>query len=101
YGFGGVIGVLLATLNIWRKITPSRMLISWFLVITFFAALGIYKNLSGDTRLYYAFSLRSLSELNEMLIALSALLFTWLNMRKHQFAGRVKSAATIAGVQHH
>lgn len=90
YGLGGVFGVWLFARNmwIWRKITPPEMLLTWFLAITFFAALGIYKNLSGDTTLYYAFSLRHLSELNEMLIGLSSLLFIWLNMRRFNIALR-------------
>jgi hypothetical protein len=66
----------------------------WFLVITFFAALGIYKNLSGDTRLSSAFSLRRVSELNEMLIGLSAVLFVWLNARRFS---RVWSDASSDG----
>ncbi len=86
FGLGGLLGVWLSSRNIWRKITPPQILLTWFLVITFFAALGIYKNVSGDTRLYDLFSLRHLSELNEMLIGLSAFLFIWLNMRRFRQA---------------
>lgn len=82
FGFGGLVGVWLYSRNILRKIAPSPLLLTWFLVITFFAVLGIYKNLSGDTRLYYYFLLRPLSEMNEMLIGLAAFLFVWLNMRR-------------------
>lgn len=92
FGFGGLIGVLMSLRNIWSKITPSELLVTWFLVIAFFGALGIYKNISGDTRLYYALSLRSLSELNEMLIGLSSLFFIWLNMRRFELTRSVKIA---------
>jgi hypothetical protein len=93
FGIGGLVGVILSLRNIWSKITPSEILVTWFLVIAFFAALGIYKNFSGDTRLYYAFSLRSLSELNEMLIGLSSLFYIWLNMRRFRFMRTVQSSA--------
>lgn len=94
FGLGGLLGVWLFCQSIWwSKITPSHILLTWFLVITFFAALGVFKNLSGYTRLYYAFSLRDLSELNEMLIGLSAFLFIWLNMRRLQYAHAMKSSA--------
>ena len=86
FGLGGLAGVWLSSRNMWSKITPPVILVSWFMVIAFFGALGIYKNLSGDTTLYYAFSLRSLSELNEMLIGLSSLLFIWMNMRRFGLA---------------
>ena len=98
FGLGGLFGVWLFSRNIWLKIAPSPVLLTWFLVITFFAALGIYKNLSGDTRLYYAFLLRDLSEMNEMLIGLSSLLYTWLNMRRLQFKGRDKHAMKSSAV---
>lgn len=101
FGLGGLIGVWFTSRNILSKITPSEMLLTWFLVITFFAVLGIYKNLSGDTRLYYAFSLRSLSELNEMLIGLSSYIFIRLNMRKFQYADSMKPVAGTPGLQHH
>lgn len=100
FGLGGLIGVWFATKGILGKISPSEMLFTWFLVITFFAVLGIYKNLSGDTRLYYAFSLRSLSEMNEMLIGLSSYVYIKLNMRKFQYAGSIKHAAGTPGLQH-
>ena len=100
YGLGGLLGVLFSVRNIWSKITPPEMLVSWFLVITFFAALGIYKNLTGDTRLYYGFSLRSLSELNEMLIGLSSLVFIWLNMRRFEFVRTTRSATRLMSYQH-
>lgn len=93
YGLGGLLGVWLSLrYNWWRKITPSPVLLTWFVVITFFATLGVVKNLTGYTGLYYAFSLRDLSELNEMLIGLSSFLFIWLQMRKLQLEHAMKSS---------
>jgi len=84
FGFGGLVGVSLAHRETFRRIAPPTILLSYFLVITFFSTLGMYKDVTDDRRLYNAFSLRPLSELNEMLTGLSATLFIWLNSRTFQ-----------------
>ncbi len=80
FGLGGFFGVLLNYFNRLNKINAPFCLISWFLIFMCWTKLDIlsdYMNFSSGV-LYASYEM---TELIELLIAISALLYLWLNFR--------------------
>lgn len=74
FGFAGLIGIWLASNPKLRKIGPPMMLLPWFAVITLHAGIDVYNDYFAIAR-QFDFNMQRTSELVELLIALSGLLY--------------------------
>jgi len=80
FGLGGLLGVWLSHRRSFRKIGAPAILSSWFVCITILAAVDLYDDFYQVQGLIYALNER-LSEVVEMMIGMTGLLFIWLNGR--------------------
>jgi hypothetical protein len=80
FGLGGILGIILSFFRSFKKISPPRILLLWFLAIAIFAVLDFYYEFhnikSKFSRLVF-----SLAETMELLVAISSCLFVWLNTK--------------------
>jgi hypothetical protein len=77
FGIGGLIGVALGSSRLLGRVAAPRVLVLWFLTEALLGTAAIHV----DTFTFneqFARCVRRLSELNELLIAISALLYVWL-----------------------
>jgi hypothetical protein len=84
FGFGGLIGVALAPLlPRLRVLFPSRLLVMWFLVIAGISAAQLYCDAVPTGPLVGPLKRLGdrLAEVVELLIAIAAVLYLWLNIR--------------------
>ena len=83
FGFGGVVGVALASLlPRLRVLFPHRALLTWFLVIAGVSAAQVYVDLAPGGPLAGPLTkLGRLAEVVEMLISVAAVLYLWINLR--------------------
>lgn len=77
FGLGGIFGVWLYSRNRLRQIAPPPVLLSWFVLIAVLAGLDL---LNDFYRIHKRFdkNIHELSEVVEMMVGFSALLFVWL-----------------------
>ena len=82
YGLGGIVGILLCSLRYYPKLGVPMILLPWFLIFVVLAGIDLYND-------YYViheqfdFLIHMLSEIVEMLIAISGFLYMLLNARAH------------------
>jgi hypothetical protein len=84
FGLGGVLGVLVSSYQRLRNIGAPVILLPWFSIIAGMAALDLYLDyfrINPELN----FTLRRTSELVEMMIGATGLLFVWLNARMLSF----------------
>jgi hypothetical protein len=81
FGLSGLFGIFLRNFPKFKKIGVPKVLISWFLMISVQASLDI---LVDFVVIYKPFDngIERLAELTELLIAGSAFLYLWMNLRK-------------------
>jgi hypothetical protein len=81
FGLSGLFGIFLRNFPKFKKIGVPKVLISWFLMISVQASLDI---LVDFIVIYKPFDngIERLAELTELLIAGSAFLYLWMNLRK-------------------
>jgi hypothetical protein len=90
FGVGGLIGVALSFVPAFNLVSAPRVLMPWFAVITLYAAADLYCDLrGGESNLAKAMDV--MSEVIELLIAMAATLFVWLNAR------RLDSSPVVSG----
>ena len=95
FGFGGVIGVMLASLlPRLRVLFPDRVLLSWFLIIAGVSAAQVYVDLAPSAPLVRPLTKVGdrLAEVVEMLISMAAVLYLWINLRIVRRTGTVATA---------
>lgn len=84
FGLGGLLGVWASSSRRLRKVGVPTILLPWFSIVTILAGVDLYND-------YYPIQaqldsgLQRLSELVEMMIGISMLLFVWLNARRLSF----------------
>ncbi len=76
FGLGGLVGILLGKLSAFKKISVPNVLFSWFFIIFFHSTLDVLTHMDNNNH-----PMQRISELIEMLIGGSALLYLWLNYR--------------------
>jgi hypothetical protein len=81
FGLGGLIGVCLGFQKLLSKISPPVVLLTWLLVITAHAAVDILNDITPIQKEFDA-AISWLAELVELLIAVAAFLYIWLNANK-------------------
>ncbi|MDD5323236.1 MAG: hypothetical protein PHD43_22020 [Methylococcales bacterium] len=80
FGLGGLVGVCLSFHLYFQKIGAPVILLSWFLIITFHAAVDVYNDFFPiEPRFDYY--INRTSELVELLIAISGFLYVILNSK--------------------
>ncbi|MDC1198001.1 hypothetical protein N8035_04045 [Algibacter sp.] len=77
FGLGGLVGILLGKLSAFKKISVPNVLFSWFFIIFFHSTLDVLTHMDNNNH-----PMQRISELIEMLIGGSALLYLWLNFKK-------------------
>lgn len=77
FGLGGLVGVLLGKFNVFNKISVPEVLFSWFFIIFLHSLADVLTHMDNNNH-----PMQRISELIEMLIGGSALLYLWLNYRK-------------------
>ncbi len=85
FGFGGLIGVLIAPLlPRLRVLFPSRVLVMWFLIIAGISAAQMYCDAVPNGPLVGPINKVGdrLAEVVELLITIAAVLYLWLNARR-------------------
>jgi len=81
FGVGGLVGIALARWPRFSLIGVRPILGSWFLVIAFFAAADQYYDLQGGNNTI-GLAMDVMSEVIELLCAMSASAYLWLNTRR-------------------
>lgn len=81
FGFGGLIGICLAFSDRFRIISPSFVLLTWFLVITAHAAVDVLNDFIPIQKEFDAL-VNKMAELVELLIAGAGFLYLWLNAKE-------------------
>jgi hypothetical protein len=81
FGVGGLIGIVVARWPIFQPVAVPRILLSWFIVITLYAAADLYCDLIGRENNFEK-AMDVMSEVIEMLIAMSATLYVWMNCQR-------------------
>ncbi len=81
FGVGGLMGVALGHYAPFRRIGAPAVLLTYFLPIAALALLDLYED-HFPIQQNVDFFIRRLSEVVEMLIAISALLYVWLNGKR-------------------
>jgi hypothetical protein len=80
FGLGGILGIILSFHRAFKKVSPPKILLLWFLTITIFAVLDFtyefYSIRNKTVRLVF-----SMAEVMELLVAMSSCIFVWLNTR--------------------
>lgn len=84
YGAGGLVGVGLARLPRFRSVGASALLLPWFVVILLHASIDVFNDVVPIEAQFDCF-MQKTSEFIELLIAVSAALYFWLNL--HLFVG--------------
>jgi hypothetical protein len=82
FGIGGAIGVLLSSYKPFRKIAAPVFLMPWFLLITGHALVDVFNDIRPVQKHFDAL-VSELAELVEMLIACSALIYIYFNLKKY------------------
>jgi len=81
FGIGGLIGLLFSYYPRFEKIGASILLLPWFATISIYAAIDVYNDYIPIQKAFDNY-IHVTSELIELLIGLSALLYIQLNSRK-------------------
>ena len=81
FGISGFFGILLARFYLFKKISPPKILLPFFLVIIIVSAFDLFADYYKINE-NYDYGLKKLSELIEMLIGLSAVLYVMLIFKK-------------------
>ena len=81
FGAGGIIGVWLSWRGRVRRIAAPPVLLPWFLLITLLAGLDLFNDFY---RIHKQFdrNIHELSEVVEMMVGLSSLLYAWIKFRE-------------------
>lgn len=80
YGIGGLIGIYLAKFPIFQKIAAPALLLPWFIIISAHASIDTFNDVI-PIEPQFDFFMQKTSELIELLIAISASLYLYLNTR--------------------
>ena len=83
FGLGGLTGYVISRFGCLRKIAPPVLLLPWFLVIIAHAGLDLYNDYF-PLQTGFDHTISRSSELVEMLIGMTGLLYVWLNARMLQ-----------------
>ena len=80
FGVGGILGVWLSSRDRFREIAAPPVLLPWFVLITLLAGLDL---LNDFYRMHKQFdrNIHQLSEVVEMMVSLSALLYVWIKLQ--------------------
>ncbi len=80
FGVGGILGVWLFSRDRFREIAAPPVLLPWFVLITLLAGLDL---LNDFYRMHKQFdrNIHQLSEVVEMMVSLSALLYVWIKLQ--------------------
>ncbi|MDO5987942.1 hypothetical protein Q4Q39_11060 [Flavivirga amylovorans] len=76
FGLGGLIGIFVGNYKKLKKISVPKLLFFWFLIIFFHSLLDVLTSMDNNNQ-----PMQRISELIEMLIGGSALLYLWLNYK--------------------
>lgn len=96
FGVGGLIGVALSFAPAFQPVAAPRVLVTWFAIIAVFAAVDLYCDLQGSES-NLAKAMDVMSEVIELLIALAATLYVWINARSSaENPSRLHEAPAIA-----
>jgi hypothetical protein len=90
FGLGGLLGVLASSYQRLRNVGAPAILLPWFSIIAVMASVDLYADYFPFDE-YYQRTLDKLSELIEMMIGASGLLFVWLNARMLSFHAKGSS----------
>lgn len=94
FGLGGIIGIVLARNGKFIKISPSVILLTWFLVITAHSLVDVINDITPIHKAFDA-AISRLSELVELIIGAAGFLYLWFNANK--FALNRKCQSRISG----
>lgn len=83
FGLGGILGAILSRWPRWQRVAPPRILLPWFVVIAALAALDLWvANWPITPRIDRM--VWNLSEVAEMMVGISGLLYVWLGASRIQ-----------------
>jgi hypothetical protein len=81
FGAGGLFGVALSFWAYFRAVSVSRLLFTWFAVITVLAACDLYCDIKAlDTN--FAKAMDVMSEVVELMISIAASIYLWLKAKE-------------------
>ena len=96
FGLGGIIGLVLRPIRIFRRIAPNPMLIYWFVTIAVFSTADLYHEFAIHSDRLYRY-INRLDEAVELLVGVSAFLYVWLLFRENSAgAGNPKQVKDFA-----
>ena len=81
FGVGGLMGVALSFFTWFRAVSVSRLLVTWFAVITVLAACDLYCDIKAlDTN--FAKAMDVMSEVVELMISMAASIYLWIKAKE-------------------
>lgn len=81
FGVSGLIGIALSVIPLFRPISPSVLLTTWFGMIVAFSTVDLFHEFRATSPALFDY-VNHLDELIELMVGLSAVLYIWLNSRK-------------------
>lgn len=82
FGVGGLVGIALSYVKTFRVIAVPPVLLSWFCVITLLAAIDLFCDLTSLDNTNLGKAMDVMSEVVELMIAMAASLYLYLNARR-------------------
>ncbi len=82
YGIAGIVGILLRNSTFFKMIGVPIILLPWFLIITLHSIVDVLTDYYFTSSSGFLYILERNREVIELLIAMSAFLYLWLNKRK-------------------
>ncbi len=81
FGFGGMMGILLSYHRPFQNVGAPIILFPYFIIIIIFSGLDFYSDYY-TIHVYIDYGVKGMSEVVEMFIGISGLIYIWLNERK-------------------
>jgi hypothetical protein len=82
YGFGGLFGILISRHQYVRWLSPPHIMTSWFLVIAVHSIFSLLHEVDVYFSREFGWLVNQLDEVVEMLLAVSAWVYIWLNSKR-------------------
>jgi hypothetical protein len=81
FGLAGLIGIGIQNIRSFRKISAPYVLLPWFVIIFLISAIDLFQDFVVIQE-QFDYLINYLDEVIEMLVAISAFLYIWLNQKK-------------------
>jgi hypothetical protein len=81
FGLAGLIGIAIANVRSFQKISASYVLLSWFMIIFLISAVDLFQDFVVIQE-QFDYLINYLDEVIEMLVAIAGFLYIWLNQKR-------------------